>query len=175
MALTQGNLNQESLLQLLPLDLRIAMHRMLAAHLVEQHIRQMLELVVEKLPQLGVGLPTQSSHLRRSHKLAPHTLSSFSSLLHVLVQLEEVEMWSPRSLVAQGFVGHIDLEGGSPARIHPVAPPLFNEFEDLCKLSVLGLRNAHRAMLWWFGDVELFCGRTRVKCGLAPRSYGKVV
>jgi hypothetical protein len=137
--LAQGNLNPVSLVQLLLLDLRIAVRYMPAAHLIEQHIRQMLELVVEKLPQLQVGLPAQSWHLRRSHKPVPHTLSSFSFLPRFHVQLEEAEMWLLRSLVAKGSAGHMDLEEDSPGRTHPVALPLLYKFIDSCKLPILGL------------------------------------
>jgi hypothetical protein len=81
-------------------------------------------------PQLEVDHPKQSWRLLRSHKLAPHILSSFSSRPHVPVRREEVEMWLLRNLVAQGSVGHIDLREDSPDRIHPVALPLFGEFAD---------------------------------------------
>lgn len=162
----QGNLNQHFLVEPLLLDLHTAALRILAVLLAERRIRQMLERVVGMLPQLEVGRPEQSWHLLRSHKLAPHILSSSSSRLHVLVQLEEVEMWQ-RSLVVLGSVEHMDLRGHSPVHIRHVVPPLFRRVVDSQAQSSRPFRSAQSyAVLLKSCEVVMWASSSEVR----PRS-----
>ena len=130
MALQQDIPSQHFLGALHLLAHHIGEHRMLVvAPGSEQHIRRMLELVVEMLPLLEAGRPTQNWLLRRSHKLAPRILSFSSFLPHVQVVQPEVEMRLRRSLAALGSVEHMDLLQDSPGRIPPEVRPCCSVYE----------------------------------------------